>query len=254
MKRIWKLFGSLLGLLALAALVIALTTTFRGLRGETQPASSLFQSPIETPTQPPYPAPQTPTPQVPITPYPSPAPSPTPTATATPIVLPNGWYLYTDPQAGYSFSYPPDAHLSVSQSVLDSYRTVGVAFRLPGVHGYQGMVIRVEPNPQRLPVDRILAQLYTRSAQKPPPDNLSSQVESITVAGLPAVRTSVLPTNTEFYILLPHGDKVYMIAPVHGPAADTVDSKALSLFYRILTTFTVNPSPPSLPKGGASWR
>lgn len=61
MKRIWKLFGSLLGLLALAALVIVLTTTFRGLRGESQPGSSLFQSPIETPTQPPSPPPVTPT-------------------------------------------------------------------------------------------------------------------------------------------------------------------------------------------------
>jgi len=254
MRRVLKLFGSLLGLLTLSALVVILAMTFQSLKGEPRPASSLFQSPIETPTQPPYPAPQTPTPQVSITPYPSPTPPPTPTVTATPIVLPNGWYLYTDPEAGYSFSYPPDAHLSVSQGVLDSYSAVGVAFRLPGVHGYQGMVIRVEPNPRRLPVDRILAQLYTRSAQKPPPDNLSSQVEPITVAGLPAVRTSVLPTNTEFYILLPHGGKVYMIAPVHGPAAAAVDSKALGLFYRILTTFTVNPSPTGFPKGGASWR
>ena len=65
MKRILKLFGSLLGLLALAALVVVLTTTFWNLRGESQPGSSLFQSPIETPTQPPYPPPATPTPSGP---------------------------------------------------------------------------------------------------------------------------------------------------------------------------------------------
>lgn len=65
MKRILKFVGSLLGLLALAALVIALTATFRNLRGESQPGSSLFQSPIETPTPPPYPPPGTPTPRYP---------------------------------------------------------------------------------------------------------------------------------------------------------------------------------------------
>lgn len=65
MKRILKFVGSLLGLLALAALVIALTTTFRNLKGESQPASSLSQSPIQTPTQPPYPPPATSTPSGP---------------------------------------------------------------------------------------------------------------------------------------------------------------------------------------------
>jgi len=74
MKRILKFGVSLLGLLALAALVIALTTTFRNLRGESQPGSSLFQSPIETPTQPPYPPPGTPTPPQPGTPTVVPTP------------------------------------------------------------------------------------------------------------------------------------------------------------------------------------
>lgn len=63
MKQILKLFGSLLGLLVLAALVVVLTTTFQNLEGASQPASSLFQSPIGTPTQPPYPPPVTSTPQ-----------------------------------------------------------------------------------------------------------------------------------------------------------------------------------------------
>ena len=52
MRRILRLFGSLLGLLALAALVLVLTIAFRQLRGEEQPASQLFQSPIQTPTPP----------------------------------------------------------------------------------------------------------------------------------------------------------------------------------------------------------
>jgi len=70
MKRILKLFGTLLGLLALAALVVVLTTTLRDLRASPQPASQVFQSPIETPTQPPYPPPETPTPVETPTPTP----------------------------------------------------------------------------------------------------------------------------------------------------------------------------------------
>jgi len=53
MKRILKFSGSLLGLLVLAALVIALTITFQQLRDEPQQsASQPFQSPIQTPTPP----------------------------------------------------------------------------------------------------------------------------------------------------------------------------------------------------------
>lgn len=61
MRQTLKLFGSLLGLLALAVLVVVLTTTFQSLE-KSQPGSALFQSPIETPTPPPYPLPRTPTP------------------------------------------------------------------------------------------------------------------------------------------------------------------------------------------------
>jgi len=90
MKRILQLFGSLLGLLALTALVVVLTTTFRNLKGASRPASQLFQSPIQTPTRPSYPFPATPTipPTVTRAPKPSPSPSPIPTATPIPTPLP----------------------------------------------------------------------------------------------------------------------------------------------------------------------
>lgn len=77
MKRILKIVGSLSGLLALAALVVALTSTSRNVRGESQPGSSLFQSLTETPTQPPYPPPATPAPS-----------GPTATPTTAPMQVP----------------------------------------------------------------------------------------------------------------------------------------------------------------------
>jgi len=75
MKRLLSIIGGLLGLLALGALVVAFALTFGGLQRGTEPASQAFQSPIETPTQPPYPPPGTPTP---------PQPPGTPTAVPTP--------------------------------------------------------------------------------------------------------------------------------------------------------------------------
>ena len=95
MRRILKLFASLLGLLALAALVMVLVTTFRELRGEPQAASQLFQSPIQSPTPPratptppqatPTPPRATPTPELPVVPWP----------TAPPYTPPPGWVNVT---------------------------------------------------------------------------------------------------------------------------------------------------------------
>lgn len=62
MRRFANIAGGLLGLLALGALVVALALMFGGLPREVKPASQAFQSPIETPTQPPYPPPAIPTP------------------------------------------------------------------------------------------------------------------------------------------------------------------------------------------------
>ncbi|WP_423226207.1 hypothetical protein [Candidatus Amarolinea aalborgensis] len=61
MKRLLSITGVLWGLLALGALAVALALTFGELRRDVKPASQAFQSPIETPTQPPYPPPATPT-------------------------------------------------------------------------------------------------------------------------------------------------------------------------------------------------
>lgn len=88
MKRLLSITGGLLSLLTLVVLVFALALTFGGLRRGAEPVSWVFQSPIETPTQPPYPPPATPThppsKPTPVTPPPTilPKPSP-PTVTVT---------------------------------------------------------------------------------------------------------------------------------------------------------------------------
>lgn len=135
MKRILKIFGSLPGLLALAALVIALTTTFRNLRGASQPGSSLFQSPIQTPTQPPYPPPATPTPPgPPATPTAAPTPIPRCTFAGRPAPAEPG-----PPLEAYRFSEP--------RVVLTHTSAIGIAGWLPD--GERLLITRLIPGQSR---------------------------------------------------------------------------------------------------------
>ena len=119
MKRLLSITGGLLGLLALGALAVALALTFGGLRTDVKPASQAFQSPIETPTQPPYPPPATPTPPgPPATPTVAPTPVPRCTFAARPIPAEPG-----PPLNAYHFSEP--------QVVLTHTSAIGIAGWLP---------------------------------------------------------------------------------------------------------------------------
>lgn len=119
MKRILSIAGSLLGLLALGALAVALALTFGGLRRDVKPASQAFQSPIETPTQPPYPPPATPTPPgPPATPTVAPTPVPRCTFAARPVPAEPAPSL-----EAYQFSEP--------RVVLTHTSAIGIADWLP---------------------------------------------------------------------------------------------------------------------------
>lgn len=122
MKRILRIAGSLLGLLALGVLTVALALTFGGLGRGAEPVSWMFQSPIETPTQPPYPPPATPSKPTPLTPPPTipPKPSPpmvtvtlppyppprTPTPPGTPTTVPTPRVTITPPVPGTPTTVP----------------------------------------------------------------------------------------------------------------------------------------------------
>ncbi len=126
MRQLMNIMGGLLGLLVLAALVVALALTFSGLRRGAELASQSFQSPIETPTQPPYPIPTTPThppskptpltPPATIPPKPSPPtvtvtlppypPPQTPIPPGTPTTVPTPQATVTPPVPGTPTAVP----------------------------------------------------------------------------------------------------------------------------------------------------
>ncbi|MEM4203427.1 MAG: hypothetical protein QXS54_05085 [Candidatus Methanomethylicaceae archaeon] len=130
MKCLPSIMRGLLGLLALGALAVALALTFEGLRRGAAPAS--FQSPIETPTLPPYPPP--------ITPAPSPPTIPAPPCTfaARPAPAEPG-----PPLEAYQFSEP--------KIVLTHPAAIGIAGWLPD--GQRLLITRDVPGANRQSID-----------------------------------------------------------------------------------------------------
>ncbi len=151
-----------------------------------------------------------------------------------------GWRTYTDPGMGYSISLPPGVDLTAGTSPAGIY-TARAQFALPGVPGYQGMVLRIEPNPGGQGIDAILGRLYRLATQEQAPADLMAQAEALTVSGLAAVRA--VPGGSadsgDYTIVVPYRDKVYMVAPVHDLPYSAIAPQAQALFDQVLASFQV---------------
>lgn len=179
------------------------------------------------------------TPQVSGTPPSGALPSePTVAAVLTdqPTLAPD-WTTYTESTLGYSLSFPQDVDFSSGTSKAGIY-TARLQFRLPETDGYQGMVLRVEPNPDGRGVEQIAEEVYRRNLLAAPPPDWRQQLGGITVAGLQGVR---LGQGNDFSLIVPYEDHVYIIAPVHDTAATGIDPQALVLFYQVLATLRLSP-------------
>jgi hypothetical protein len=166
-----------------------------------------------------------------------------PTATPLPTSAnPEDWLVFCDPEAGCTFSYPADADFQAGESKFGVY-TIRLQFQMPDVMGYQGMVIHVVPMTDSSSVDDILAQLYESSPQDLSLDEWMAQLEPTTVGSQTGFKTPCAEDSSDFSIVVPHKNKVYIAAPVHDIAATCVDPQTLELFYRVLETFIVNQEP-----------
>ena len=156
-------------------------------------------------------------------------------ATAAPTVI-AGWNTFTEPVLGYTLSYPAGTLITSGVSPAGVY-TTRLQFRVPGVHGYQGMLIRVEPNPQGRGLEQVVAQLYEDYLLGEAPADLLAQLPTTTVDGLSAAQ---IRSGDDFSLALPIGPYVYIIAPVHDLTTTGLDPHALELFYQILATIKVS--------------
>lgn len=161
--------------------------------------------------------------------------------TNTPVVLADGWLLYSDPDGEFSFAYPPEAVISAGQNPLDGSKNITLQFVLPG-KPYQGMSIRIEPNPESLKSADAARALYEETAQQPAPAGLVTSLGAFTVGGVPSVQAVIPATNTEITIITALKDKIVIFSPVHDSAATGVEQEVLALFYQIIETFIFGAS------------
>lgn len=147
------------------------------------------------------------------------------------------WHSYTDRGLGYTLSFPQNVEFSSGTSKAGIY-TARLQFQVPGVDGYQGMVLRVEPNPGRRGIEQVAEDLYRRNLLEEPPPDWARQLGRVTVGGLAGVQ---MGDESNFSLVVPYEDRVYILAPVHDTATRVSDPQALALFYQILATLRFAP-------------
>lgn len=145
-----------------------------------------------------------------------------------------GWYLYRDPDNEFSFAYPAAVSITSGKNPLDLSTNINIQFT--PANSYQGMTIRLEPNPGRLSGVEIAKKILEESSGKNAPKEFKESLGSIMVGGKPAIEAVIPGTNTETMIIVPLGEKFMILAPVHGTAVTEVEPKILILFYRIVDT------------------
>jgi len=176
-------------------------------------------------------------------PFQRPKPSP------TPEVLENGWYRFTDSDAGYYFDYPPNvARISYGKDKGEKYNHVYIQFF--GIEEYQSqaMIFVIKPNPRKLSTEEFLIEWYSKKTKKASQPSFSKEEmgEFFSVDGKPAIQTELIakepPTSYSFHVIFVNGDKAFIIGPSYGVmSASAVTPEAEELFTQILNTFRFSP-------------
>lgn len=155
------------------------------------------------------------------------------------VITHSDWLTFTDPEAGYSIQYPANFVVHSGKNKGDKYNITIVTFVLPNVNMYQALSIQVEPNPQKSSVDTIIEQIYQRLNKKTLELKASDTLEQMSISGMTAYKTEVLPGSTDFHVLLPYGNRVYHFALVHGLGPIESAPEAKMIFFQILETFKI---------------
>lgn len=172
-------------------------------------------------------------------------PSQHPKPSPTPELLENGWYRFTDEEAGYSFSYPAGTlSVSPSKNQGEKYNTLLIQFINIEGKGYQGMILYVMSNPKKLSVDEFLLKEFGgKWSKKTPQPNLSAADlgEHFTLNGKSAIKTTLpayIETGGPFSVFIQNGDKIISTGPMYGVlGASEVAPESVELFRQILQTF-----------------
>jgi hypothetical protein len=165
---------------------------------------------------------------------------PNPICARASMVDDNGWYIFVDDQAGFSFSYPPDKVACITAGS----KSVNIAYHHVGIGGHEGMSIQIFPNPDGKTVDEIGRIIYEETSQRVAPANFASisKPESIKIAGHPATKMVISSVVSEFLIFIDNGKYMLIIGPEHDAVVRNAAPDALDLFYEILSTLKLSPA------------
>ena len=118
---------------------------------------------------------------------------------------------------------------------MDGSKNILIQFLIPD-QPYQGMSIRIEPNPKGLTAANFARQLYEINTQKPATAAFSDSLQTMEVGGVSAVQAVIPGSNTELTVIVPYDVEVYIVSPVHDIAATKVATETLTLFHQVLDT------------------
>jgi hypothetical protein len=164
----------------------------------------------------------------------TPASTATPAASALQAVVPSGWLVYTDPAAGFSFSYPPDAHLETGSNDLHPYNFIRVVFKDPL---QDSLVVDVQANNEKSLPAQFAAQAYEESASQPAPKALMDAAQTEIVGNKAASKYVIPPTLTDFILYVPLNDKMVVIYPARTADPASGQTPVMDLFNQVLGTF-----------------
>jgi hypothetical protein len=222
-------------LLVLAGLILIISITFRLIPNNSSPlidqpaAKSGYPppSPIEGIAYPPPIYGLTPTPQATLK-----INTITPTITPTPQIDANGWYIYSDKQMGYSFSYPRDSILIANGLYANLW------LHIPGVYSPFGIEIEARLNPNDQSATMIGKQIYESTSLKSSPSDYAAflKAQSIMVGGKPAIRMKIPSIGSDYTVIVPHGRYSIIINIEHDAAIVDSPPAVLKLVDDILAT------------------
>ena len=94
------------------------------------------------------------------------SPTPPVAAASTLPAIPPGWKVYSDPDAGFSFSYPPRAVLETGKNDLHPYNFIRLVFSEPA---QASLIVDVRANSAKSTPAELAAQLYQEAASQAAP-------------------------------------------------------------------------------------
>ncbi len=151
------------------------------------------------------------------------------------IPVPDGWTLYSDPDGRFSLALPPGAEIDAGKDKKGVYNA-RLQFRLPGVDGYQGMLIRSEPLPESAGAEHVQARLYELCGNETPAEEWAAAASSLTVDGLAAIRGLA---GDDYSVAVPYGGQLITFSTSREMIAAGPDPAAVALFFEVLGTFRV---------------